>query len=196
MKLRIFLLTLLAAMFLIHPLAQGFRFSVGAFGGMNLPIAQSDTKSGTAMGLKARIPIMTFIAVEPNYTYLKNGDGQVSVEDGWNTTMKREGGKFTSFGIDLAIGGVSGFKGFNAYALLGIASAKYAKKGLPDMTKGSYWLGVGFEYGITDFLSAEVRAKGLIFPYKDDAYSKGDTGSRKNGVISLGLNYFFTVGEK
>jgi hypothetical protein len=148
------------------------------------------------MGLKARIPLTTFLAVEPNFTALKNGDGEVTVERLGSVKMTREGGKFTTFGVDLVVGGVSGYKGFNAYGLVGVASAKFAKKGVPDLSKGSLWLGVGFEYGITEFLSAEFRGKALIFPYKDDSYGKGDTGSRKNGTITLGLNYYFGVSEE
>ncbi|TFH64229.1 MAG: hypothetical protein E4G91_06485, partial [Candidatus Zixiibacteriota bacterium] len=80
MKFRIVLLILLLSVVMISPAAQAFRFSVGAFGGLNLPSAQEDTKSGTVMGLKARIPVTTYLAGEPNYTYLKNGDGEAKVE--------------------------------------------------------------------------------------------------------------------
>lgn len=196
MKFRVVLVLLLMSIAMMYPAAQAFRFSAGAFAGLNFPIAQEDTKSGTVMGLKARIPLTGFLAVEPNYTYLKNGDAEVKVETWENTTMKREGGKFSSLGVDLAIGGVSGYRGFNAYGILGISSATFAKKGLPDLTKGSYWFGVGFEYGVTDFLTIDVRGKALIFPYKDDSYKDGDAGSRKNGIVTIGLNYFFGVAEE
>lgn len=196
MKFRIVLVLLLMSIALTYPVAHAFRFSAGAFAGFNFPVAQEDTKSGTVMGLKARIPLTTFLAVEPNYTYLKNGDAEVKVETWGNTAMKNNGGKFNTFGVDLAIGGVSGYRGFNVYGILGIASAKFAKKGIPDLTKGSYWFGVGFEYGVTDFLTLDVRGKALIFPYKDDSYDKGDTGSRKNGIVTIGLNYYFGVAEE
>lgn len=196
MKLRIVVLILLLTFVMAAPMANAFRFSVGAFGGLNLPIAQEDTKSGTVMGLKARIPVTTFVAVEPNYTYLKNGEGEVKVETLGDITMKRDGGKFTTFGLDVVFGSVSGYKGFNAYGILGVASAKFAKDGLPDLTKGSLWLGVGFEYGVTDNISLDFRGKALIFPYKDDDYKDGDTGSRKNGIITVGLNYYFGVSEE
>lgn len=196
MKFRIASLILLLSIVMIGPEAQAFRFSVGAFGGMNLPVAQEDTKSGTVMGLKARIPLTAFLAVEPNYTLLKNGDGEVKVERLGDITMTRDGGKFSTFGVDFVFGGVSGYKGFNAYGILGVASAKFAKEGLPDLTQGSLWLGVGFEFGITDYLSADFRGKALIFPYKDDGYADGDTGSRKNGIVTVGLNYYFGIAEE
>jgi len=196
MKFRIVPVLLLMLIVMMYPMAHAFRFSAGAFAGLNFPAAQEDAKSGTVMGLKARIPLTTFLAVEPNYTYLKNGETEFKVESWGNTAMKHEGGKFNTFGVDLAIGGVSGYRGFNAYGILGIASAKFAKKGIPDLTKGSYWFGVGFEYGVTDFLSLEVRGKALIFPYKDDANAKADIGSRKNGIVTIGLNYYFGVAEE
>jgi hypothetical protein len=196
MKFRIAFLILLLSVVMLSPMAQAFRFSVGAFGGLNLPVAQEDTKSGTVMGLKARIPLTTYLAVEPNYTYLKNGDGEVKVETLGDITMTRDGGKYSTFGIDVVFGGVSGYKGFNAYGILGVASAKFAKKGLPDLTKGSLWLGVGFEFGITEYLSADFRGKALIFPYKDDDYGNGNTGSRKNGTVTVGLNYYFGISEE
>jgi hypothetical protein len=196
MKFRIALLILLLSVVMISPMAQAFRFSVGAFGGLNLPVAQEDTKSGTVMGLKARIPVTTYLAVEPNYTYLKNGDGEVKVGSLGDIMMTRDGGKYSTFGVDVVFGGVTGYKGLNAYGILGVASAKFAKIGLPDLTKGSLWLGVGFEFGITDYLSVDFRGKALIFPYKDDSYSNGDTGSRKNGAVTVGLNYYFGVSEE
>jgi hypothetical protein len=196
MKFRIALLILLLSVVMINPMAQAFRFSVGAFGGLNFPIVQADAKSGTVMGLKARIPVTTFLAVEPNYTYLKNGDGEVKVTRLGDIPMTRDGGKYGTFGIDVVFGGVSGYKGFNAYGILGVASAKFAKKGLPDLTKGSWWFGVGFEFGITDYLSADFRGKTLIFPYKDADYGNGKTGSRKNGTVTVGLNYYFGISEE
>jgi len=196
MKSRIAVLILLLSVVMISPTAQAFRFSVGAFGGLNFPLVQEDAKSGTVMGLKARVPLTAFLAVEPNYTYLKNGDGEVKVTRLGDITMTRDGGKYSTFGIDLVFGGVSGYKGFNAYGIVGVASAKFTKKGPPALTKGSLWLGVGFEFGITDYISADFRGKALIFPYKDDSYSDGDTGSRKNGIVTVGLNYYFGISEE
>jgi hypothetical protein len=183
---------------MIHPAAEAFRFSVGAFGGLNFPVAQEDTRSGSVFGIKGHIPVSTFLAIEPNFQSIKNGDASYDVQyvdNGPITAMTHEGGKFTSFGIDVTIGSVMGYKGFGACGILGISSAKFAKKGIPDLSKGSYWLGVGFGYGFTDQISLDVRAKALFFPYKDEIKNK-DTGSRKNGLITVGLNYFFDIGEK
>ena len=180
---------------LLNVSAMAFRFSAGAYGGLNYPVAQQDAKSGSVFGLKLRVPLTSFLAFEPNYTHLKNGDGEVNVEDGWNTTMTHEGGKYSTFGVDLALGGVSGFKGFHSYGLFGISSAKFAKQGIPDLTKSAYWVGLGLEFAFTDMISLELRGKTLIFPYKDEVKDNG-TGSRKNGIITAGLNVYFNTGGK
>lgn len=173
-----------------------FRFSVGGFGGLNLPVAQEDSKSGTVFGAKARIPLISSIAIEPNLLFAKNGDAEYAVEGGWNTTMTHEGGKYTSFGVDLVFGSIMGYKGFGAYGILGLSSSKFEKKGIPDLTKGTYWLGLGFEYGFTDQISLDIRGKAFIFPYKDDTNpNSSDKGSRKNGLVTVGLNYYFGFTE-
>lgn len=161
---------------------------------MNLPIAQEDTSPGTVFGIKGRFPLTSFIGVEPNFTYLKNGDGEVEIDHpNWDRTMKAEGGKFSSFGVDLVVGSVLGYKGLGVHGILGFSSAKFKKEGVTDLTKGSYWLGLGFEYAFSDQLSLEFRGKAIIFPY-DDATNTLNTdtkGSRKNGLITAGLNYYF-----
>lgn len=177
--------------------AQAFRFSVGAFGGMNIPIAQEDTESGSAFGAKARIPLTGFLGIEPNFISIKNGDAEQAVEGGWNTTMKHEGGKYNSFGVDLVLGNILGYKGFGMYGILGLSSMKFEKNGIPDLTKGSYWFGLGFEYGFTDQISLDIRGKAFIFPYEDETPNKPNDlkSSRKNGLITVGLNYYFGFTE-
>lgn len=188
-------ITLLAlVILLIVPQADAYRFSAGAFAGLNIPVAQEDAESGSAYGVKLRLPLTGFVAVEPNYTYLKNGDGEIVVDqNGWdNVTMTNEGGTFNSFGIDLLIGSVLGYKGFGAYGIVGLSSAKFEREGVPDLTKGSYWLGLGFEYAFNDQISFELRGKAIIFPYDDESNPfRDDKGSRKNGLLTVGVNYYF-----
>lgn len=203
MKLRTLLLMLTVSLLLIQPAAQAFRFSLGAFGGLNFPIVQEDAKSGSVYGVKARIPVTSFLALEPNFTLLKNGDASQEVEGGWNASMTHEGGKYTTFGLDIAIGSVLGYKGFGVYGIGGISSSKFAKKGIPDLSKSTYWFGLGLEYCFTDQISLDVRGKAMIFPYKDEVTNSGNdvrksvgTGSRKNGIVTIGLNYYFGIGEE
>ncbi len=187
----------LICLLLASSTANAFRFSVGAFGGMNIPLAQEDTESGSAFGAKARIPLTGFIAVEPNFVSVKNGEAEYAVEGNWNQTMTHEGGKYNSFGIDLVLGNVLGYKGFGMYGILGLSSMKFEKKGIPDLTKGSYWFGLGFEYSFTDQISLDLRGKAFIFPYEDETPNKPNDlkSSRKNGLITVGLNYYFGFTE-
>ncbi len=193
MNLRNAVVLLLFVVLVVAPQADAYRFSVGAFGGLNIPVAQEDAESGTAYGIKARLPLTGFIAVEPNYTYLKNGDGEVLVDvNGWDETMTNEGGTFNSFGVDLLIGSVLGYQGFGAYGIVGLSTAKFERNGLPSNSNGSYWLGLGFEYAFNDQISLEMRGKAIIFPYDDSTNPfSSDKGSRKNGLLTVGVNYYF-----
>ncbi len=193
MKLKTVLTLLALAIVIVASQADAYRFSVGAFGGLNIPVAQDDAKSGTAYGVKARLPLTGFIAVEPNYTYLKNGDGEVTVdENGWNEVMKNDGGTFNSFGVDILIGNVLGYSGFGAYGMVGLSTAKFERTGIPSNSNGSYWLGLGFEYTFNDQVSVELRGKAIIFPYDDPSNTlNNNKGSRKNGLLTVGINYYF-----
>lgn len=196
MNLKAKLLLVMLGVLMFSTSSYAFRFSVGGFVGTNTPIAQEDTESGMAYGAKARIPLLGSIGIEPNIMWIENGDAQFDVEGGWNTTMEHEGGKYTSFGVDLVFGSIQGYKGFGAYGILGISSAKFEKKGIPDLKEGTYWLGLGLAYGFTDNISLDVRGKAFIFPYKDEANpNSDDNGSRKNALITIGLNYYFGFTE-
>lgn len=188
MRTKLLVIVLLVTVAFCCQEANAFRFSVGGFGGFNFPVAQDDAKMGTVFGAKARIPIIPFIAVEPNFTLVKNGDAEFEITSpAWNTTMKREAGKFTTFGVDAVFGSVLGYTGLNVYGIAGISSAKYARDvdAIPDLTEIGYWLGLGLEYAINDQIAIDMRGKLLVFAYDD--------GSRKNGIVTFGINYFFDM---
>ncbi len=196
MKSRATVLLVALSLLLLVPAANAFRFSVGGFGGLNLPIAQEDTKSGFAWGAKARIPLTGFIGIEPNFMMIENGDAEYDVEGNWNKKMTHEGGKYNSFGVDLVLGSVLGYKGLGVYGIVGLSSSKFEKKGIPDLSKGTYWVGLGFEFSFSDKISLDLRGKAFIFPYEDDANSINDLkSSRKNGIVTAGLNYYFGFTE-
>lgn len=189
MKTKVLTFLLLLLLLASTDAAYGFRFNVGGFAGLNFPVAQDDAKMGTVFGLKTRLPLIPFIGVEPNFTYMKNGDAEIMIEaEGWNTTMRRESGKFTNFGVDVLFGSIMGRTGLNIYGIAGISSSKYARSvdAIPDLTKIGIWGGVGLDYGINSQWAVEVRGKVLVFPYDDGK----DTGSRKNGILTVGLSYF------
>jgi opacity protein-like surface antigen len=169
--------------------AYGFRFSVGGFGGFNFPVAQDDATMGTAFGAKVRIPVVPYVGLEPNFMQLTNGDAEVRIEsEAWNTTMEREAGKFTSFGVDVVFGSILGHTGLNVYGIAGLSSSKYAREtdAIPDLTEVGFWTGIGLDYAINEQVALELRGKLLIFPYDDGP----NTGSRKNGMLTVGISYF------
>lgn len=172
--------------------ASAFRFGVGGFGGLNFPVAQDDAQSGTVFGAKARLPIIPFIAVEPNFTLLQNGDATIEIEDYGYGSMTLKAGKFTSFGADVVFGSIMGNTGLNVHGIAGISSSTYALDvdAIPDVSGVTYWLGLGVEYGINQQVSLEFQGKLMVFPYDDG----GDTGSRKNGVVTAGINVYFGQG--
>jgi hypothetical protein len=186
------LLLMLVLIMVCASSASAFRFGVGGFAGLNLPVAQDDATMGTVFGAKARIPLIPFIGLEPNFTYMKNGDASIEIGAPYNETMEREAGKFTSFGADLVFGSVLGNTGLNVHGLVGASSVTYARDtdAIPDLSNITYWLGLGVEYGINEQISLEFRGKLMVFPYDEG----NDTGSRKNGVVTAGVNIY--LGER
>lgn len=172
--------------------ASAFRFGVGGFGGFNFPVAQDDVKMGTVFGAKARLPLIPFVGIEPNFTLMQNGDGEVDVEEYNYGTQTIVGGKFTSIGADVVFGSIMGTAGLNVHGIVGFSSATYARDvdAIDDLSNITYWLGLGFEYGINEQISLEFNGKLMVFPYDDG----GDTGSRKNGIVTAGINVYLGEG--
>lgn len=160
--------------------ASARRFSVGAFGGMNIPIAQDDTKAGGLFGAKGRIPLLPFLALEPNFTTAQFGGKDVEVG---GKSFSRKGGNFTSFGADLLIGSMSGMSKMRFYGLAGINSNTYSRQSIEDKTGLGLTIGTGFEFFPTEILSLELRAR-------YHAIKLGD-GGRSHLEVSGGLNYYF-----
>jgi hypothetical protein len=176
------ILLILAMVLLLTPLAnaQGAKFGVGAFGGINIPIAMSDQASGSAFGFKARVKLLPILTVEPNLTLGKwGGPGVVDGVD-----LEIDGSKITSYGVDATIGHSLGSKGFKPLAALGasIYSIKNDDTGY-DESKLGYSLSLGFGFGFSPLIDVDVRGKLVIAPQED--------GSKKAVMITGGLNYYF-----
>jgi hypothetical protein len=156
------------------------KFSIGAFGGMNIPIAQGDAKSGALFGAKGRIPLLPFLALEPNFVFAKYAGKNVDARE---KSYPGEGGDITSFGADLLIGTMSGMSKMKFYGLTGINTNTYKRKGLSNKTGVGLTLGTGFEFFATEVLSLEIRTRYHAI--------KIDDGGRPHLEISGGLNYCF-----
>ncbi len=79
--------------------------SVGAFGGLNIPLVQDDTKSGNGFGLKAKVSPVPMIAGTAFFESRSFGDPELTI---FGQTMTSDGGKVTSFGVEVMIGNVGG----------------------------------------------------------------------------------------
>jgi len=134
------------------------------------------------VGFKARIAVMPSIGVEPNFTISKLGKGEADV---YGEMQERDGGDITSFGVDLVVGGIEGNLGLSVYGIVGLGSAKWSREGLDDISKLSYFFGLGLEYGFSPMVSLDVRAKTLVMP--------NEGGTYKTLGISAGLNVYFGI---
>ena len=107
------------------------KFSIGAFGGLNIPLAQDDAKSGALYGAKGRILLLPYLGIEPYFALAKYGSKDAEVR---GETFALEGGDITSFGADLVLGSMSGMGKTKFYGLVGINSNTYKREGIPDET--------------------------------------------------------------
>jgi len=160
--------------------ASAKKFSIGGFAGLNLPLAQQDAKSGALFGAKGRIPLLPFLAFEPNFCFAKYGGKNVDVR---GKSYGQEGGDFTSFGVDLLIGLMSSMSKAKFYGLTGINSNTYKRKGFSNETGLGWTLGTGFEFLATEILSLEIRARYHAIKVKE--------GGKAHLEVSGGLNYYF-----
>ncbi len=172
------------ALFLIgaSSVALAGKFSIGGFGGLNIPVAQDDAKSGALFGAKARILLLPFLGLEPNFSFAKYGGEDVEVR---GKSYPGEGGDITSFGADIVFGSMSGFSKMLFYGLAGINYNTYKREEVSDESGVGLAFGTGFEFFPTELLSLEIRAK-------YHSIKVGD-GGRPHLELSGGLNYYFGI---
>jgi len=174
---------LAATLFLLMMIssASAARFSIGGFGGLNLPIAQDDASSGALFGAKGRILLLPFLGLEPNFCFAKYGGKDV--DDVRGKSYTQEGGDITSFGADLVFGSMSSMGKTRVYGLAGLNSNTYKREKLEDESGLGVAFGTGFEFFPQEMLSLEIRAK-------YHAIKVGD-GGKVHLEFSGGLNYYF-----
>ncbi|MGB7062182.1 MAG: outer membrane beta-barrel protein [Candidatus Zixiibacteriota bacterium] len=156
------------------------KFSLGAFGGLNIPLAQDDAKSGALFGAKGRVLLLPYLGIEPYFSFAEYGAKDVEVR---GVSFAGKSGDITSFGADLVLGSISGMGKTKFYGLVGINSNTYKREGIPDESGLGLAFGSGLEFFPTEMLSLEFRAK--YHPIK-----LGD-GGRVHLELSGGVNYYF-----
>lgn len=156
------------------------KFGVGANAGLRIPIVQEDQGNGSVFGFKGRLKLLPMLAVEPNISFGKFGEGDVI--DG---IQPLEGSKVTSYGVDVTLGSGFGGPGFKPYGLLGAAFYNVKRDiASQDVTDLGYAAGLGFEIGVTPVVAVDLRAKLHIVPIDGG-------GSKKSATLTGGLNYYF-----
>ncbi len=160
---------------------SGAEFGIGGFAGINIPLAQEDVDNGILYGIKGRILVLPFLGVDPNFVYSNYGDKDHAMGERSDT---REGGTITSFGADLVLGTLSGFRRTRFYALLGANSNTLKFKGISDQTQLGLSFGAGLEFLASEVLGIEARAR-------LHGISLEGGGGRNNLELSGGLNYYF-----
>jgi hypothetical protein len=156
------------------------KFSLGGFGGVNFPIVQEDSEIAGIAGFKARATFFPFLGVEPNFTYIRQGGITWDVE---GTDMDREGGDLYSYGADLVLGSFDSVKEFYWYFIFGLYGNSMKRLGREDLSKFGLNLGFGLEILPSNVMGIDFRTKTQIITI--------DGGSRKNILVTAGLNYYF-----
>lgn len=181
---RVLLVTFLVV--LLSPLAEaeGIKLGAGAFGGVNIPIAQEDQGSGSVFGAMARIRFLSIFVAEPNITFGKWGSPDVVR----GIDLGIEGSKINSYGINATVGNLPGVVGVKPFAFAGgaIYSVKNDETGY-DENKLGWSLGLGVAYGVAPTFDIDVRGTAIVAPQ--------EAGSKKAVYITGGLTYYFKVGD-
>lgn len=160
--------------------AMAGKFSIGAFGGLNIPLAQDDAQSGALFGAKGRILLLPYLGVEPYFAMAKYKGKDAEARE---ETFTLGDGDITSFGADVVLGSISGLGKTKFYGLVGINSNTYKRDRVPDESGLGLAFGGGVEFFPTEMVSLEFRAK--YHPIK-----LGD-GGRVHLELSGGVNYYF-----
>ncbi|UCE67407.1 MAG: hypothetical protein JSU85_05165, partial [Candidatus Zixiibacteriota bacterium] len=135
--------------------------SVGAFGGLNIPIVQEDAGSGSDFGVKAKFSPMPMIAGAAFFEARTFGDASITVG---TTEYTTGGGNVTSFGVEALIGNTGGGPGPHFYWALGISSYKWTRDSWEDVSEVGYHIGPGIEMIFPANIGLEIRGKFEIVP--------------------------------
>jgi hypothetical protein len=179
MKKMVYVIMLFSFLMSLSSVASAGKYGIGAFGGVNIPVVQQDEKAGALFGAKARIPLLPFLAIEPNFTLaqFRGNDFEVGEQ-----SFTMADGDITSFGVDLVIGTMSSMSKMKFYGLVGLNSNTFKREEFKKTGLG-LTLGPGFEFFATEMLSVEVRAR-------YHAIKVGE-GGKSHLELSGGLNYYF-----
>jgi hypothetical protein len=164
--------------------AQAGILGIGitAYGGVNIPVEQADTESGTVFGLRVPVQAISLLRVEPWFGLAQGGDYTIPGNFGEATFP---GGDVTTFGLNALLGTPMTAPGLSIAFVAGIGSHKVEFEDIDSDTRVGYNVGLdlGIGLGATP-LALSGRAEALIIPLDGG-------GSRKNTYLTAGLTYKF-----
>ncbi len=154
--------------------AQAGSIGVGAFGGVSVPVVQSDVEQGPIFGVRVPIKLVPLLAIEPYYASSNLGDAQ---EDVLGVTYTRQGFESKAYGANvmLTMGGPLQF-----YPFAGIGQTKLTRPG-NELSLTTYNFGMGL--GISPAPKISLHIRGELAAAVD-----GET-SRKFANATVGLSY-------
>lgn len=154
--------------------AQAGSIGVGAFGGISIPIVQSDVEKGSMFGIRIPIKLVPMVAIEPYYASSALGDAK---EDVLGVTYTRSGFDAKAYGANvmLSMGGPLQF-----YPYAGIGQTKLERPGT-DLSLTTYNFGMGL--GISPAPKISVHFRGEL------AAAVDGEASRKFANATVGLSY-------
>ncbi len=161
-----------------------FDISTGVYGGVNAPVVQEDVKAGTDLGVKIKFAPAPFLAGSVFYEWRKYNNPEVTIGD---VTYTTDGGKVKVFGFEGMLGAPGGGIGPHFYGMAGIFNYKWTRTNFATLSKVGYNVGAGLEMVFPGSLGFEGQAKFEIVPTTGG-------GSRKNALVTLGVNYHFGMG--
>jgi hypothetical protein len=152
--------------------AAGERFAIGAFGGYQWPIVQDDAEGGALFGGKAKIHISPMFDIEPNVTWIQNGDADTELG---GTIPAPEVISYMLNG-NLHFGGSFGITGGIGWSSVDIPATG-------STNNFSFNLGLALEIPVGP-LALDISPRFLLINTESGA-------SRKHGLVMAGLNYWF-----
>jgi hypothetical protein len=178
-------LSLSAILFVAAGLCQSAGakpISIGAFAGLNVPIAQEDAGNGALFGAKLRVALGSIFALEPTLTFLQQGDATAQIGD---EEFELDGGKSTALGLNFIVGSSGPPSGVSFYGVLGLASHALKQEGTEDQNRLALSFGPGAEIGVGDKLALDIQTRLHMI-------SLDGGGARKNLGFSGGLVYYLS----
>jgi hypothetical protein len=160
--------------------AQGVRFGIGAFGGMDFPVGQEDQAQGTIFGIRGKVKVLPVITLEPRLSFTSFGEPEMD-----EFVLDLDGSKVNAYGVDAVIGAPFGGKGFAMFGVLGAGFYNVKRdQTFEDNTNLGWSAGLGFAIGFMPMVSVDVRGLAHVIPFEDG-------GTAKSVSVTAGANYYF-----